>query len=52
RVSSKVIDALDNRPLSIRLKGLESMKGHLAKARILYIPVEEIGGEGRLLRAC
>ncbi|RZC90525.1 hypothetical protein C5167_029656 [Papaver somniferum] len=52
RVSSKVIDALDNRPLSIRLKGLENMRGSLLKAKILYIPVEEIGGEGRLLRAC
>ncbi|KAI3983231.1 hypothetical protein MKX01_007562 [Papaver californicum] len=52
RVSSKVIDALDNRPLSIRLKGLESMRGSLLKARVLYIPVEEIGGQGRLLRAC
>ncbi|KAI3900170.1 hypothetical protein MKW92_044924, partial [Papaver armeniacum] len=52
RVSSKVIDALDNRPLSIRLKGLENMRGPLLKAKILYIPVEEIGGEGRLLRAC
>ncbi|KAI3935005.1 hypothetical protein MKW98_009924 [Papaver atlanticum] len=52
RVSSKVIDALNNRPLSIRLKGLENMRGSLLKAKILYIPVEEIGGEGRLLRAC
>lgn len=28
------------------------MKGSFAKARVLYVPVEEIGGEGRLLRAC
>lgn len=28
------------------------MKGSLAKARVLYAPVEEIGNEGRLLRAC
>lgn len=28
------------------------MRGSLAKARVLYIPVEEIGDEGRLLRAC
>lgn len=28
------------------------MKGSLAKARVLYAPVEEIGSEGRLLRAC
>ncbi|KAF8400847.1 hypothetical protein HHK36_014150 [Tetracentron sinense] len=51
-VSSKVMDALDNRPVSIRLKGLECMRGSLAKARVLYAPVEEIGSEDRLLRAC
>ncbi|XP_057725691.1 uncharacterized protein LOC130941271 [Arachis stenosperma] len=51
-ISSKIMDALDNRPLSIRLKGLDCMKGSLAKARVLYAPVEEIGSEGRLLRAC
>lgn len=28
------------------------MRGSLAKARVLYAPVEEIGGEDRLLRAC
>lgn len=28
------------------------MKGSLAKARVVYAPVEEIDGEGRLLRAC
>lgn len=28
------------------------MIGSLAEARVLYAPVEEIGGEGRLLRAC
>ena len=28
------------------------MKGSFAKARVLYAPVEEIGGEERLLRAC
>ncbi|XP_010545686.1 PREDICTED: uncharacterized protein LOC104817973 isoform X2 [Tarenaya hassleriana] len=47
-----VMDALDNRPLSVRLKGLDCMKGSLAKARVLYAPVEELGNEGRLLRAC
>ncbi|XP_062154994.1 uncharacterized protein LOC133863038 isoform X2 [Alnus glutinosa] len=51
-ISSKVMDALDNRPLSIRLKGLDCMRGSLAKARVLYAPVEEIGREDRLLRAC
>lgn len=28
------------------------MRGSLAKARVLYAPVEEIGGGDRLLRAC
>ncbi|KAL2332347.1 hypothetical protein Fmac_019928 [Flemingia macrophylla] len=49
---SKVSEALDNQPVSIRLKGLECMKGSLAKARVVYAPVEEIGSEGRLMRAC
>ncbi|KAK6125074.1 hypothetical protein DH2020_041190 [Rehmannia glutinosa] len=49
-VSPKVMDALENRPVLIRLKGLDSMRGSLAKARVLYAPVEEIGGEGRLLQ--
>ncbi|KAL5729112.1 hypothetical protein ACHQM5_002107 [Ranunculus cassubicifolius] len=52
KVSSKVVDALEGKPISVRLKGLECMKGPLAKARVLYTPVEVIGGEGRLLRAC
>ncbi|XP_015572863.1 uncharacterized protein LOC8273815 isoform X2 [Ricinus communis] len=51
-VSLKVMDALDNRPLSVRLKGLDCMRGSMAKARVLYATVEEIGNEGRLLRAC
>ncbi|KAG8379980.1 hypothetical protein BUALT_Bualt07G0146000 [Buddleja alternifolia] len=51
-VSSKVIAALENRPVMIRLKGLDCMKGSFVKARVLYAPVEEITGEGRLLRAC
>ncbi|XP_008462176.1 uncharacterized protein LOC103500600 isoform X1 [Cucumis melo] len=51
-ISSKIMDALDNRPVLIRLKGLDCMRGSLAKARVLYAPVEEIGDEGRLLRAC
>ncbi|CAN6570735.1 unnamed protein product [Malus baccata var. baccata] len=52
RISSKVIEALDNRPVTIRLKGLNCMRGSLAKAGVVYAPVEEIGSEGRLLRAC
>ncbi|KAL7140151.1 hypothetical protein ABFS83_09G103000 [Erythranthe nasuta] len=51
-VSPKVMDALENRPLSIRLKGLDRMRGSLAKASVIYAPVEEIGDKGRLLRAC
>lgn len=30
----------------------ECMRGTLAEARVVYIPVEEIGGKGRLSRAC
>ncbi|ONK67190.1 uncharacterized protein A4U43_C06F17230 [Asparagus officinalis] len=52
KISSEVNDALDNRPVLIRLKGLKCMRGSPAKARVLYAPIEEIGGEGRLLRAC
>ncbi|XP_010254030.1 PREDICTED: uncharacterized protein LOC104595133 isoform X1 [Nelumbo nucifera] len=52
RISSRVMDALDGRPVSVRLKGLECMRGSLAKAHVLYTPVEEIDGENRLLRAC
>ncbi|CAN4088955.1 unnamed protein product [Withania somnifera] len=51
-VSPKVIDALESQPVFIRLKGLECMKGSPAKARVVYAPVEVIGGEDRLLRAC
>ncbi|XP_019223761.1 PREDICTED: uncharacterized protein LOC109205499 isoform X2 [Nicotiana attenuata] len=51
-VSPKVIDALESQPVSIRLKGLECMRGSPAKARVVYAPVEVIGGEDRLLRAC
>ncbi|XP_010465636.1 PREDICTED: uncharacterized protein LOC104745952 isoform X1 [Camelina sativa] len=51
-ISPSVMDALDNRPIFIRLKGLDCMRGPLAKARVIYVPVEEIGDEGRLLRAC
>ncbi|KAK4269343.1 hypothetical protein QN277_022512 [Acacia crassicarpa] len=51
-ISSRVREALDNRPLSVKLKGLDCMKGSQAKARVLYAPVEEVGSESRLLRAC
>lgn len=52
RISSKVMDVLEGRPVYVRLKGLECMRGPLAKARVLYTPVEVIGGEECLLRAC
>ncbi|KAK5843026.1 hypothetical protein PVK06_005454 [Gossypium arboreum] len=51
-ISPKVMDALDNRPLFVRLKGLDCMRGSLDKARVVYAPVEEIGSENRLSRAC
>ncbi|KAK9266808.1 hypothetical protein L1049_025281 [Liquidambar formosana] len=51
-VSSRVMDALDSRPLSVKLKGLDCMRGSLANARVLYAPVEEVGSEDRLLQAC
>lgn len=52
KISSEVHEALDNRPVFIRLRGLECMQGSPAKARVIYAPVEEIGAEGRLLNAC
>ncbi|CAA7057982.1 unnamed protein product [Microthlaspi erraticum] len=51
-ISSSVRHALDNRPVYIRLKGLDCMSGSLDKTRVLYAPVEEVGHEGRLLSAC
>ncbi|GAB2293515.1 hypothetical protein Dimus_027722 [Dionaea muscipula] len=51
-ISSQVIDALDGRPVFVRLKGLECMKGSMINARVIHAPVEEIGNESRLLRAC
>ncbi|XP_057967093.1 uncharacterized protein LOC131157165 isoform X7 [Malania oleifera] len=51
-VSSKVIDALGSRPVFVKLKGLDCMRGSLSKARVLYAPVEEVGSEKRLLQAC
>ncbi|KAK8574729.1 hypothetical protein V6N13_034023 [Hibiscus sabdariffa] len=51
-ISPKVMDALDNRPLFVRLKGLDRMKGSLDRAQVVYAPVEEIGSENRLSHAC
>ncbi|KAJ4718080.1 Activating signal cointegrator 1 complex subunit 1 [Melia azedarach] len=50
-ISSRVMDALDNRPVFVRLKGVDCLKGSLAKACVLYTPVEEIGNGDRLLHA-
>ncbi|TYI64569.1 hypothetical protein E1A91_D09G097700v1 [Gossypium mustelinum] len=50
--SSRVLDALDNRPVFVRLKGLDLMRGSLAKAQVIYAPAEEIDSENRLLHAC
>ncbi|KAG6487297.1 hypothetical protein ZIOFF_055883 [Zingiber officinale] len=52
KISSKVLDALENQPVSVRLRGLACMKGSPAKARVVHAPVKEIDEEGRLLRAC
>nr|XP_043636955.1 uncharacterized protein LOC122607941 isoform X2 [Erigeron canadensis] len=51
-IEAEVMDALDARPVYIRLKGLDLMRGSLAKARVLYAPVEVVGGEDRLMHAC
>ncbi|KAJ4831721.1 hypothetical protein Tsubulata_038270 [Turnera subulata] len=42
-IRPKVIDALENQPVSISLKGLALMRGSLSEARVVYIPVEEVG---------
>lgn len=44
-----LFDSFDKGNMCLILQ--ECMKGSLAKARVLYAPVEEIGSEGRLLRA-
>ncbi|TYH53447.1 hypothetical protein ES332_D09G101100v1 [Gossypium tomentosum] len=44
--SSRVLDALDNRPV------FDLMRGSLAKAQVVYAPAEEIDSENRLLHAC
>lgn len=51
-IEAEVMDALNGRPVSVRLRGLDCMRGSLAKARVLYAPVEVVGGEDRLLQAC
>ncbi|XP_042025872.1 uncharacterized protein LOC121772731 isoform X2 [Salvia splendens] len=49
--SSKVMDALENRPLFIKLKGLECFRDFEDKPYLVYAPVEVIGGKERLLCA-
>ncbi|CAN6339445.1 unnamed protein product [Urochloa humidicola] len=51
-LSTQVNNALGNKPIFIQLRGLECMKGSQAKAQVVYAPVLEVGGEGRLARAC
>ncbi|KAG7577455.1 Protein kinase A anchor protein nuclear localization signal domain [Arabidopsis thaliana x Arabidopsis arenosa] len=51
-ICSNVRQALKDRPVFIRLRGLDCMNGSLDKTRVLYVPVEEVGHEGRLLNAC
>ncbi|KAL0910364.1 hypothetical protein M5K25_021340 [Dendrobium thyrsiflorum] len=41
-ISLKVMDALENRPVSIRLRGVACMIGSPAKAHVVYAPVEEV----------
>ncbi|XP_074312514.1 uncharacterized protein LOC141648004 [Silene latifolia] len=51
-IHSKVNEVLDNQPLFVRLKGVDLIRGSKEKAQVLYAPIEEIGGEGRLTSAC
>ncbi|KAL2928420.1 Activating signal cointegrator 1 complex subunit 1 [Bienertia sinuspersici] len=51
-VYPELMEVLDNRALFVKLKGLDCLRGSHAKAQVLYAPVEEIGNEGRLVRAC
>ncbi|KAL8252375.1 hypothetical protein R6Q59_036068 [Mikania micrantha] len=51
-IESEVVDALEGQPVSVKLKGLDIMKGSFEKARVLYAPVEVVSGEDRLLHAC
>ncbi|KAJ0816719.1 putative protein kinase A anchor protein, nuclear localization signal [Helianthus annuus] len=51
-IEAEVMDALGGQPVSIKLKGLNCLKGSFEKAHILYLPVEVVDGDERLLRAC
>lgn len=52
RIAGELKDALGGRPVSIKLKGLDIMRGSRDKAQVLYAPVEVVGGEDRLLHVC
>ncbi|KAJ8755860.1 hypothetical protein K2173_024405 [Erythroxylum novogranatense] len=51
-IASDMMDALNNQPVSVQLKGLDCMRGSLSKAQVLYATVTETGSEDRLMRAC
>ncbi|KAH7433762.1 hypothetical protein KP509_07G084900 [Ceratopteris richardii] len=51
-LNPKVHEALKHRPVAVRLKGLECMKGSPAKAHVLYAKVENSDEATRLLHAC
>lgn len=51
-VNSMLQEALDHRPVAVRLSGVECMKGSPSKAHVLYARVEEADQENRLIRAC
>eukprot|EP00249_Psilotum_nudum_P020030 c27527_g1_i5 orf=223-1509(+) len=48
----KVHQVLEGRPVAVRIKNLECMRGSPAKAHVLYAHVEEINRDNRLIRAC
>eukprot|EP00249_Psilotum_nudum_P020029 c27527_g1_i3 orf=238-1527(+) len=52
RSMAKVHEALEGRPVAVRLKGLECMRGSPAKAHVLYAHVGEVDQDNRLTKAC
>ncbi|KAI5073144.1 hypothetical protein GOP47_0011157 [Adiantum capillus-veneris] len=51
-LNSKLLEVLNHRPVAVRLKGVECMRGSPAKAHVLYARVEDADKENRLLCAC
>lgn len=51
-VRSRLLEALEGRPVAVRLTGLECMRGSPEKAHVLYVKVEEADKENRLARGC